>query len=71
MRKQNRTVRRKKRKAVTSTMIWEISEKYRAIIPIKRLVALKYVLTGRSKLEWYVPVSKKDKSLKIEGIKIL
>ena len=49
-----------------TTYHYTTNQKCRHLIPIKRLVALRSVFTGKLALEWWVPANAKKKSVVIE-----
>jgi len=49
------------------TMTWLRHDRYMVEIPIKRILALKALLTGKVKLTWQVPATRKDKRLIVKG----
>jgi len=51
------------------TMAYNLCDRYRSEMPIKRLVALRAFFKGRLGIEWDIPVTMKDKRLKLEGMK--
>lgn len=56
---------------ITWTMDWVETNTFYKIIPIPRLLALKALITGKTKLVWRVPVTKRLKRLILypDGVK--
>lgn len=54
-----------------ATTNWVRYDQYESIMKISRWVALVALFKGKVKLQWYVPATKKNKTLTIKGKKSL